>query len=184
MESNLIEQWTPVAGYEGLYDVSTFGRVRSYYKPFGRGSLTPTPVIKKQTVCKVGKGYYVLTLAKDGKKTTHLVHRLVAGAFLPNPENKPHVNHKDGEHTLDNKIDNLEWATVKENADHAWENGLTNNRGSNNGMSRLDEAGICEIHTLLKTGMNQREVAEKVGVSRPLVSMISTGKRWKHVAAA
>lgn len=69
------------------------------------------------------KGYLSVDLYKDGKRVTRGVHRLVAEAFIPNPENKPEVNHKDG-NKHNNSISNLEWVTKKENVRHAWDNGL------------------------------------------------------------
>lgn len=70
-------------------------------------------------------GYQVITLSKDGVRKTYTIHQLVAKAFIPNPENKKTVNHKDG-NKLNNCIDNLEWATEKENQQHKWKNGLAN----------------------------------------------------------
>ena len=70
-------------------------------------------------------GYQVITLSKDGVRKTYTIHQLVAKAFIPNPENKKTINHKDG-NKLNNCIDNLEWATEKENQQHKWKNGLAN----------------------------------------------------------
>ena len=71
------------------------------------------------------KGYLAVTLTHNGERKTYGVHRLVADAFIPNPENKPTVNHINGVKT-DNRVDNLEWATMKENCDHKWRTGLAN----------------------------------------------------------
>lgn len=70
-------------------------------------------------------GYGEVTLSSDGKRKTYLVHRLVAAAFIPNPENKQTINHKDG-NKLNNHVNNLEWATQKENQQHKWQYGLAN----------------------------------------------------------
>lgn len=96
------EVWKDVFGYEGLYEVSTLGRVRN--SKSGR--------IRKQSI---NKGYYVVGLSKDARKKMFFVHRLVAVAFVPNPEGKREVNHLD-EVKTNNKADNLGWATPKENA--------------------------------------------------------------------
>lgn len=69
------------------------------------------------------KGYPAVDLYERGKRNTERVHRLVAKAFIPNPDNKPEVNHKDGD-KHNNRVSNLEWVTCKENCEHAWENGL------------------------------------------------------------
>lgn len=103
-----MEQWLPVVGYEGLYEVSDAGQVR-------RTSKALKPAYKK--------GYAYVTLCKDGKPKTSYITRLVAKAFIPNPENKEQVNHKDGKPGNDS-AGNLEWSTPKENTQHAIRNGL------------------------------------------------------------
>lgn len=75
---------------------------------------------------KINKyGYQVITLSKNGIRKTYTIHQLVAKAFIPNPENKKTINHKDG-NKMNNYVDNLEWATEKENQQHKWKNGLAN----------------------------------------------------------
>lgn len=104
------EEWEPIKGFEE-YEVSNLGNVR-------RGEK-----IKKAAVWSL---YKSVTLCKDGKPHTKAVHRLVAEAFLPNPENKPCINHIDC-NKLNNRVDNLEWCTYQENERHAWEHGLKEN---------------------------------------------------------
>lgn len=116
-----IEIWKPIFFDKEptIFEVSSFGRVRS----FGRGEI----VIR--ATCDNGHGYESLSLYKRGYgKIQFKVHRLVAIYFLPNPDNLPEVNHKDGE-KKNNKMDNLEWASKKENSQHAAEMGLLS-RGS------------------------------------------------------
>ena len=100
------EYWKPVVGYEGLYEVSNWGRVKSI--KFGK------EIILKQ---KIKGGYYYVCLYKNGIVKTYLVHRLVAQAFLPNPDNLPQVNHKD-ENKTNNSVDNLEWCDAKYNRNY------------------------------------------------------------------
>ena len=101
-----MEIWD-IEGYEGLYQVSNLGRVKSLnYK------CTKEEKILKPKVCK--KGYLMVGLYKEGKRRYYLVHRLVAETFIDNPEDKPQVNHKDEDKT-NNKVENLEWVTSKEN---------------------------------------------------------------------
>jgi hypothetical protein len=116
-----MEQWKDIAGYEGLYQVSDMGNVRSkarYIKSPWKGRNAPSKPIKFE----VKKGYNTVRLYKqDGistGKTCSSVHRLVATAFIPNPDNKPCVNHINAIRT-DNRIENLEWVTYQENSTHA-----------------------------------------------------------------
>ena len=104
-----MEIWKEVADNEN-YIVSNTGRVRR------KGSEYDHSVYEK-------KGYLLVDLYKEGTRSKKRVNRLVAEAFIPNPHNKPEVNHKDG-NKINNNVSNLEWATKKENCRHAWDNGL------------------------------------------------------------
>lgn len=109
------EIWKDVQGYEGLYQVSSLGRIRS----LPRGKQWPYRKthnnIRKPKLTK--RGYYSINLCKRNKTKWHLVHRLVALAFIPNPDNLPHINHKD-ENPANNSAENLEWCTPKYNANY------------------------------------------------------------------
>lgn len=109
------EEWRPVKGYEGLYEVSNMGRVRSLY--YGKSRI-----LKQGVDCH---GYMHVCLSKDGTCNTKRVHRLVATAFIQNPDNYECVNHKDG-NKKNNTVDNLEWCTISYNTKHAYHNGLIN----------------------------------------------------------
>lgn len=112
------EIWKDVVGYEGYYKVSNIGNVMSVDRlvfnkrlkniHFRRGAIMSLNIVN---------GYYALGLAKGGVVKSMLVHRLVATAFIPNPENKPQVNHKDF-NRKNNNINNLEWVTLQENLKH------------------------------------------------------------------
>lgn len=102
------EIWKDVCGYEGLYQVSNIGNVRSLNYRVVRGRINELSRGLSKT------GYYVVVLCRDKKQTTVHVHRLVAEAFIDNPDNKPVVNHKD-ENKTNCSVDNLEWVTQKEN---------------------------------------------------------------------
>lgn len=104
------EHWRPVAGYEGLYEVSDQGSVRSL--PRQAGTFYFKGRMLKQFLNKAG--YYCVCLSKEGRQTTVSVHRLVAIAFIPNPEGKETVNHIN-EDKADNRACNLEWLTLREN---------------------------------------------------------------------
>lgn len=99
-----MEIWKDIKSYEGLYRVSNKGRISNFKR-----ILTPTDN---------GKGYLIIGLCKDGKRNNFYIHRLVAEAFIDNPENKPVVNHKDY-NRANNNVNNLEWITQKDNINHS-----------------------------------------------------------------
>lgn len=109
--SNNIEIWKPVVGYEGLYECSSLGNVRSLDRIDSVGRRIKGKHIKP---LESRFGYHRLSLCKEGKVITHSVHRLVAEAFLPNPDNKPCVDHINTDRT-DCRVENLRWVTIKEN---------------------------------------------------------------------
>ena len=103
--------WRPIKGYEGLYEISNKGRVKSlarYYKAFGYRKI----IIEEKIMSPVEspQGYYQIGLSKEGAKKHVQIHRLVAQAFIPNPQSLPFINHKD-ENKKNNCVDNLEWCT-------------------------------------------------------------------------
>lgn len=112
--------WRSVVGYEGLYEVSTDGRVRTVEHITNGRTITPTElairIYKSQRYARV-------RLYRGGKSKDCMVHRLVAEAFIPNPDNKPQVNHINGDRS-NNRVENLEWCTASENQRHAFRAGL------------------------------------------------------------
>ena len=108
--NSLKEVWKDIKGYEGKYQISNLGRVKSL------GNLQT----KKEKLLKtnIRNGYYTAYLYKNNEKKSLLCHRLVAEAFIPNPDNLPQVNHKD-ENKLNNRVDNLEWCTIKYNINYS-----------------------------------------------------------------
>lgn len=107
------EIWKDVVGYEGLYKVSNLGRVKSLKRINSYGRTVPGKILKPHPNIK--SGYLCVNLYKNDKPTMIPIHRLVAIAFIPNPQNLPQVGHKDETRT-NNNVDNLEWVTNKENA--------------------------------------------------------------------
>lgn len=113
------EVWKDIAGYEDKYQVSNFGRVRSLQYHNTKGIMR-IGYLKPATD---GCGYLRCALSKNNKLTTFKVHRLVAEAFIDNPNNLPQINHKDG-NKQNYSVENLEWCTISENQRHAYANGL------------------------------------------------------------
>lgn len=120
----------PIEGYHHCYDVSNDGRVRSKSRSVtnknGRNRRIRQRTLKPRDN---GSGYKFVTLCKNGKNTRFYVHRLVAEAFIANPNNYTQVNHKDG-NPSNNHVDNLEWVSPSQNAKHAYDTGLNKNKGS------------------------------------------------------
>lgn len=124
------EEWKPVLGYEGLYEVSNTGKVRSLsrsvvdhngnLKSFNGGMLT---LHSSKLTKRHPKPIFHVELWKNNKRQVFLIHRLVAQHFIPNPEGKPQINHIDG-NRRNNNISNLEWVTCAENTKHAYRTGL------------------------------------------------------------
>jgi hypothetical protein len=126
-------------------------------------------------------GYCYVKLSRDGGCKSKSLHRLVASNFLPNPYNKPEVNHIDGDKT-NNKANNLEWCTSSENSAHAIRTGLKKAlRGSKCILSKLKEHEVLEIRKMLNSGIRQKVIAEKYKISIHTVSSISRNIRWQHL---
>lgn len=113
------EIWKDVKGYEGLYQVSNLGNVKSKSRVVNNRKI----IGKILTPADTSKGYLGVSLYKNGSKKTASIHKLVAIAFIPKVKNKPQINHKDGD-KHNNKVDNLEWCNGSENLKHAFELGL------------------------------------------------------------
>jgi hypothetical protein len=112
------EIWLPVSGYEGRYEISNFGNIKALSRPHYKRK---SPILVKKQLDRYG--YHYVHISNGIKGRNIKVHRLVAIAFIPNPENKSDVNHIDG-NKLNNHVSNLEWATIKENVRHAHDTGL------------------------------------------------------------
>ena len=152
-----------IPGYEGIYAVTSCGKVWSYRN---QKFLTPLPA---------GRGYYQVCLSKDGQKVKRYVHRLVAEAYIPNPLGLPQVNHKDEDKT-NNNVNNLEWVTAKENNNY----GTKNERAS----VSLGKPVVC-----IETGEvfhSARAAARATGANQAVISRVcrhklntAGGYHWK-----
>ena len=181
------EYWTDIPNYEGYYQISNHGNVRSLDRVItektGKTQTLKGRILKQRI--NPG-GYYYIGLGKNGIKATFAIHQLVAQAFIPNPNNKRTVNHIDG-NKLSNSLANLEWATYSENLKHAYKTGLrravpTKAVGNKNYKRKLKSEQVIEIKRLLTTGnLTHREIAIKFAVARSTITEIKSGKRWKHL---
>ena len=169
-------EWKPVKDYEGLYEVSSDGQVKSlerrihYTLPSGKDSsrLCREKVLRQYE----GDRYATVALYDGHGGTTNRVHRLVAEAFCDNPESKPEVNHINGD-KLENRAENLEWVTAEENYEHAMLNGLVD-------RLKLTESDVRNIKRDGKRG-NQKVLAAMYGVTLHQINGIVNGRFWKTI---
>jgi len=165
-----IEIWKDIQGYAGIYQVSNIGNVKN---------TTDIKMLKPQ---KATNGYRHVYLSAFGKAIKFFIHRLVASAFIPNPENKKTVNHINGiKH--DNRVENLEWNTHSENIKHAFNTGLhvpTPLKGDKNGMAKLSEAHVIEIRTL-SGKLSVNKIAEQFNTPASTIYKILNRETWQHI---
>lgn len=177
------EIWTDIHGYEGRYQVSNFGRVKSLPRTFKAKRGGQRVVAGKILATNPNKkGYQVFSIVKDGKRNTLNVHSLVAQYFVDGRKPGLQVNHKDGDKS-NNYFKNLEWVTQSENMRHSIDVlGKSFANGENHGRSKLTQSDVNDIKEMLSGGCKLRLVAEKFGVSIGAISLIKNGKNWKsHV---
>lgn len=190
------EIWQDIKDYEGLYKISSLGRIKSLERvkimPTGGKQVLPERICKQ----KINKGYWLINLCKYGKKETLKVHRIVCEAFHTNPFNKPSVNHKNGIKT-DNRAVNVEWNTDAENMQHAIKNGLIqrkncgsfkignaggtyrpDNTGVNNGRVKLTEK---EVNMIRNSKKSLRQLAKQLNVSSTAIGKIRRRETWQHI---
>ena len=151
------EIWKPVVGYEGLYEVSDLGRVRNAKTKKIRSSHPNG---------KTGK-YLILNI----KKTNPLVHRLVAKAFVPNPEEKPCVNHINNK-KHDNRAINLDWVSYQENTQHGLKIGNINKNRLGVSTVWLDSLQKKAILILCREGIKQRQIAQLLNISETTINSL------------
>lgn len=167
-----MEEWKDVVGYEEFFQISNLGRLYS----------KRTSKILSQTISKTGYYSHATRLGgRNGKRVYFKIHRLIAEAFIPNPEGKEQVNHKDG-NKLNNAVENLEWATASENTKHAYDNGLasalTGEDSPHAKLTAFDAESIRREYKETKT--THRKLAEKYGVGKTTIQNILAGERWNN----
>ncbi len=167
------EEWRTVPDYEGLYEVSTLGRVRNV----ARGRARRFGRILRQIIGKRGYWSVMLHRPKETHGERRVVHRLMMAAFV-GPSDL-HVNHIDGVKT-NNRLGNLEYCTNAENLSHAHRTGLMR-KGEGSHLSRLTEADVREIRRLLALGVLQEDIATMFATTQSNISHIMHGDSWRHV---
>ena len=165
-----MEHWKDIDGYEGKYQISNLGNVKSLH---GIGMLL-TPYKKKN-------GYLSVKIIKNGKYKHHMIHRLVALAFVSNPKSKPNINHIDFNQT-NNIPSNLEWCTQRENIWHTVNHGRNNPTiGETHPSAKLKESDVIKIRKMVGSGISQRSVAKIYNVTSVNIGRICNRKIWKHI---
>lgn len=162
-----MEEWKDIIGYEGHYQISNWGRVYS---------------VLRNKIRVLTYGLYVqITLHKDGHRKIFLVHRLVGIHFIPNPQNKPEINHKDCNRHNNNDW-NLEWVLPIENIAHSIVNGLQNPKGETNANSKLTEKDVIEIRKkYIPWKYSSSMLAREYNISIATIHRIVKRTNWKHI---
>lgn len=171
-----MEIWKDIVGYEGCYQVSNLGRVKSLnYLQKGKEQILKAQVVS----C----GYFAVTLSKEGKSKTHTIHRLVAKTFIDNPDNLPQVNHKDEDKT-NNRVENLEWCSAEYNVNYG-------SRTKRQSESQTNYPKFSKRVLCLETGKiypSTMQVQRELGFANTAISSACNGKlkqaygfHWKYI---
>lgn len=165
-----MEKWKDIKNYEGRYQISSTGLVKSLKRPGKRKEI-----LLKQSISKGrnrSEGYFAVVLTKEKTKRTHFIHRLVANSFLEKKSATAQVNHRDG-NKLNNAVENLEWIEGKDNILHATRRGLRYSK-----LTRRQVNSIKKKYAGGKT--SQYELAKKYGVNQSVISRVVNLRSWNH----
>lgn len=152
-----------------VYEVSPEG----FVKNLRTGRVLKTDVNRS--------GHHRVTMSVDGVVKRQYLHRLVAEKFVPNPDNKPFVNHVDGDKS-NNRFTNLEWVTCQENTEHAFNMGLRKS-GQDSYQAKLSTEVVVRVCELLVLGMRRKEIMNETGLSKTQFDDIRSRKSWKRISA-
>ena len=175
------EIWKDINGYEGIYQISNFGRVKSLERKIPLNHHPIFMSVLQEKILKPGlcRGYRRVTLSKNKQKEQFQVHRLVLEAFSESCPDGFEANHKNF-NRADNRIENLEWVTRSENLKHCFRHGRNNQKGSKNGYAKLSESEVLKIREI-GSSMKRAELANMFMVSQPSISDIINRNTWTHI---
>lgn len=176
-----MEEWRTIEGYEGMYEVSSQGNVRSLPKAVDIGVCIQNRKEKFLKQVPDVKGYMMVWFYKDGKRKMHKVHRLVAKAFIPNMENKPEVDHINAD-KADNRVENLRWVTSREN----FHNPITYKRNADSKRGVLNHKAKAVVQmdmqgNVIKEWVCMQDIYRECGYSHAHICQCCRGQRvWAY----
>jgi hypothetical protein len=173
-----MEIWKNIEGYEGFYQISNLGNVKSLCRLVGNHSGFKKLLKEKILKTHISKtGYFVINLKINSKRKTFKLHRLIAYSFIEKIKGKEYINHINGIKT-DNRVENLEWVTIKENNYHAIKTGLKKDSGINNSRSKLNESDIVYIRN---SNLKLKELSNIYKIDASTISKIKLRKTYKDL---
>lgn len=173
--------WYLLKGFDGFYEINKKGEVRSTLKR--RCFIGRKPKGEKLKLRIARSGYWQVSLRKPNEKqTSYFIHRLLAINFIPNPENKPCINHIDS-NRLNNNLENLEWCTYSENNKHAYKSGMQiKTFGETHNQTILNESQVIEIRNkYVKNIYTMKMLSKEYGVSVGAIQAVIIKKSWSHI---
>jgi len=176
-------KWKDVKGYEGLYEVSDTGKIRSKDRDitYSNGRVHHYKGEEKKIQVRKNSGYNTVNLFKNQKYVQKYVHILVAEAFIPEEDGKTQINHIDGNKS-NNSVENLERCTPGDNIRHSFSTGLRDHViGEGCNLSKITKEQALEIMDLLDARYSRKEIENKTGIKYSTIKRIHTNETWKHL---